>query len=146
MIESNLWNALRPRLAPFGDLRRIENSVEKGTPDVLYCLRRNPLSCGISGLVELKTLDSLPERGGPVRVPKLTDEQVTWAEDWHVAGGRAGLLLRAGNAYVALPPPQMRPLYDGLLTVQALRLGAAVFAVGPMPVAALLKWLTRDVP
>ncbi len=44
---TQVWRIFREYLGPFGHLVRIENSVEKGTPDVNYCLR------GGEGWVEL---------------------------------------------------------------------------------------------
>ena len=51
MTERALWRTVRTALAPYGSLVRIENKVELGTPDVLYCLR------GVTGLLELKQIN-----------------------------------------------------------------------------------------
>jgi hypothetical protein len=132
------------RLAPFGRLRRIENRLETGTPDVNYCLRYiTPQSQPATGWAELKHLDQWPARATTrVTVPKLTLDQVMWAEDWHGVGGRAWLLLRIRRDVILLQCPLIRALYQGELTKADLRTAATVFGEGRFPTVEVLRWLT----
>lgn len=92
--ESHSWAYARGRLAPFGQLVRVENGVMKGFPDTVYCL------ISVCGLLEMKaTLQS------------LTIEQVLFAEQWHAAGGLCHALLRADRRWFLLDPPGMRRAY-----------------------------------
>lgn len=53
-------------------------------PDVEY----------IGGWIELKTLDKLPKRGGPVRIEHYTAHQKLWLLNRWRKGGRAFLLIQ----------------------------------------------------
>jgi len=139
--EATYWAQVRNALAPFGMLRRIENALELGTPDVAYCLRRQPTAPAFAGWVELKVFPRLPQRD-PVRIPHLTREQVRWGEEWVAAGGHSWLLLKAAQHHLLLYPPVPRRLFDGMLDSTALIQGATVAAEGRFPAGRILKALT----
>lgn len=143
MNEAAYWSrVVRPALAPFGKLTRIENLIEIGTPDVAYCLRQTPLSTAHAGWLELKVLSALPaRRSTPVRIDHLTVDQVRWGESWAAAGGRCWLLLGAGDRHILLAPPWPRRIYQGQATVPELVQGAAVWGIGRFPAGKILKAL-----
>jgi hypothetical protein len=93
MTESALWSRTRDTLAPFGALKRIENAVDLGTPDLAYALKA-PAIKPFQGWIELKHAPSWPARGGPLIFPHLTVEQVQWHEAWRAAGGRVHALFQ----------------------------------------------------
>lgn len=112
MSESRLWKTTRDNLKPFGRLKRIENLLEEGTPDVSYTLRRKPVLPASSGWCELKFLPYYPKRPQTlVRIDHLTLDQVNWLNAEADAGGRAWLLLHAAPYYLMLTPAQARRVY-----------------------------------
>ena len=145
MSESGYWgDHVRPALAPFGVLTRIENAVDLGTPDVAYCLRLKPLVPAVAGWIELKVLENLPARGStPVRIDHLTWEQVRWGEMWVEAGGLAWMLLRAGDRHILMKPPWPRRIFKGEVTAPDLVNGADAFGIGKFPKGKVLKCLTN---
>jgi hypothetical protein len=87
--ESQLWTVVRRTLLPYGILKRIENILEDGTPDVAYTLR------GVDGWLELKDLDAWPAREGTVvRLDHYTAAQRLWHRQWRGVGGRCHVLAR----------------------------------------------------
>lgn len=69
----------------------IENSVDRGTPDV---------NCS-AGWIELKQLPLWPVRAETmVRVPKFTQEQRLWLQNRCEKGGAAWLLLRVEDEWL----------------------------------------------
>lgn len=92
MAEKQLWKQLREKVGPYGDLTRIENLLEKGTPDV------NGSIWGVDFWLELKEIDGWPVRPAtPVRIDHYTKEQRLWLRRRTLARGRAFLLLRVGK-------------------------------------------------
>jgi hypothetical protein len=89
--EHALWVTLRTKLKgryPTAHVKRIENAVEKGTPDVNYCIR------GAEGWLELKEADLWPVKGGVLRLDHYTNEQRIWHKLRNRAGGRVFVLLQ----------------------------------------------------
>lgn len=146
MSEARYWSDhVRPALAPFGRLVRVENAADLGTPDVAYCLRTAPGAPAAAGWIELKHLPAAPTRAAtPLRIPHLTVDQVRWGEEWTAAGGRCWFLLRAGTEHFLTQPPWPRAIYRGEVTAAALADVAAVYAVGRFPAGRVLKALTAD--
>lgn len=93
--EARVWQALRMAIfARDGDLKRIENRLDKGTPDVSACL------WGKEGWIELKFLRAPPVRPEtPVRIDHWTADQVKWLGDRYRAGGRVMILLMVGESH-----------------------------------------------
>lgn len=136
MTESTFWAGIRPKLLPYGDLERIENRVNIGTPDVNYCLLR------VEGWIELKYKDEWPVREAtPFRLPHFTIEQLLWQERRHRAGGRVCLLAQVGIDYMILPPWHLRTVFDGatreVYMTLAVVVGSRVF-----PTRDVVRWLT----
>lgn len=114
--EHQMWNFMRPRIAPYGRAVRIENPAGPGTPDVYY---RFKLSDGykFSGWLELKHLDEPPvKHDTPLRFERLTLEQVTWLEEEDGIGGRAHMFFRCGSAYTLIKPGVVRMVFNASLS------------------------------
>lgn len=87
-----MWNRVRKAIKEL-DPVRIENKIEKGTPDVWYT----------EGAIELKWQRKLPKRGGVLRLDHdMTLEQRIWAIRRQKAGGKVFLLLKAGKFFILL--------------------------------------------
>lgn len=90
--ESGLWRWLEKANIVFGPrlhMQRIENSVERGTPDVDAVLD----ACGF--VIELKSV-ARPKRGGPIHT-KLSADQAMFLLARRRAGGRAYLLIKVDD-------------------------------------------------
>ena len=86
-----MWGKLRPLLKEF-DPVRIENKVEKGTPDV-------NLSDGT--WIELKWIRKKPAREDTlIHIEHYTTEQKTWHIKRQHAGGKVFVLLKIGPEYL----------------------------------------------
>lgn len=108
--ESSLWVTVRRALMPYGFVQRIENLVDKGTPDVLYSLN------GHMGVLELKHETSFPARPEtPFRIASLTLEQVAWAERWGNSGGEYHMLAQVGRDYFLFTYREVRLIFLGIL-------------------------------
>lgn len=90
MNEAGMWKHLRPHFKQWGlDPIRVENAVDRGTPDVSI----------VTGWVELKYLRAWPVREDtPVRLPKLEAHQAAWMARRWAAGGPCWLLVRVADA------------------------------------------------
>ena len=95
MSESSLWKTVKRNLeGPGVDLKRIENNVESGTPDVNYCIN------GKEGWIELKHVKEWPKGGTtPLKIKHFSPEQRNWINRRQKCGGRAFLLLQVENEY-----------------------------------------------
>lgn len=98
MKEAGFWQVVRRHLSPFGVLRRVENKLDLGTPDVAYCLRLPGAHDARSGWLELKRLHAWGRKN--LVVPHLTIDQVINLEQWVLAGGRAHLLMAVADDVV----------------------------------------------
>ena len=105
--ESALWRLLRASVLP-GHWVRVENRVQRGTPDVNYCVS------GVEGWLELKSVDNWPIRGGVLLIKHFTIQQRLWLRERCLAGGRAALLLRIEK------PKKQYLLFDGLYAAGSL--------------------------
>lgn len=137
MSEANFWGTVKQHLGPYGRLERVENGVNKGTPDICYTL------LGHTGWIELKFKSQWPVLLGNLCLEKLTLEQVLWQEDWVRAGGRACTLLQVNRDYLLLPPALVRRVFARSLDAVTLLALAPVVGRGTFPRAEVLKWLTR---
>lgn len=137
MSERSLWRLTIDRIGPYGRFERVENRVNKGTPDVNYTMR------GVSGWLELK-FTSIPSRDTtPIIVSSLTLEQVQWHEAWAKAGGRTWTLLQAGRGYCLLTPYNLRRLYEGHYDKHSLPKAARVYSYGKFPAVEIIKCLSE---
>ena len=100
-LEKSLWQRLRngaDKLREAGywvDLRRIENTCEKGTPDVEGCID------GAQVWIELKSCKR-PARASTPCHPKIRDEQVEWLKNRAECGcNSVWLLIQVGEAHKA---------------------------------------------
>jgi hypothetical protein len=135
MSESDFWAYIRPKLAPYGHLERLESRTRLGIPDVNYCLIRT------EGWWETKYLPRWPR--GIVRFNHFTIEQLEWARRRHKAGGRAGLMAQIGRDYLFFDPPAMEAVFEGVsrpvLERLALVRGSRVYPTVPMLKALIRK-------
>lgn len=137
MSEANLWSYVRRNLGPYGRLKRIENRLDKGTPDVAYTFKR------ASGWIELKHVPLAPARASTaLKIPHLTLEQVQWLNDEHNAGGRAWCLLQVERRYFLLNPSVTTTLFEIGMTDGMLPALATLHWTTPFPTAALHRALT----
>lgn len=91
VAETNLNDRVMGALKPW-DPRRVENSVDPGSPDIEY----------IGGHIEDKHVRSWPLRAGtPLRVPHYTAQQRGWHRRRRLAGGRVHVVIEvAGEVFV----------------------------------------------
>jgi len=142
--ERSLWNQVRDKLSPFGKLKRVENRVDLGFPDVVYnlALRKSP---PVTGFLELKYEHAWPtRRDTPVRIESLKLEQVRWMEDWVDEGrGHGWFLLQIERDYMLLRPSVMLALYHQMHCKQSLVVEADLGWSGEWPLARILGVLTQ---
>ena len=107
--ETSLWKWLKAGADSLGHgahLRRVENAVLTGDPDVEGCVG------GAEFNIELKTCPE-PTRTGGVLV-RITEEQIYWHYRRRRAGGQSWLLVRVGSGAKArhylLPGDDLSPL------------------------------------
>lgn len=140
--ESGLWKTFKANLSPFGKVKRLEDSLEAGTPDVIYTLANMRDRRRVMGWVELKQLPAWPVRDStPVRINHLTLEQVIFAEEWepHVY-----MLLGVGREdFALLAPGTVRAIYERRLTSEGVFMESEVFSRGKFPTGEILRCLTR---
>lgn len=90
--ESLLYAELKRELRwPW--LRRVENRVDLGTPDLDFIATRN------RGWIELKREFQLK----PENLVALRKEQVAWHASYALAGGLSWIILQAGASYFLWP-------------------------------------------
>lgn len=98
--EAALWAILRRAKLP-GHWVRVENRVERGTPDVNYVID------GVEGWIELKSLGHLAaDPRLPLRIRHYTKQQRFWAIRRARAGGHVALLIRVERGpkeYMLIP-------------------------------------------
>lgn len=145
MTERNFRHTVVRSLKPFGIVEPVENSLTDttGFPDYVYCFR------GAAGVLELKFLEECPKRAStPLRIDKLTLEQVLWGERWTGAGGRYRLLLRIGGGnggYALFDAPGVRALYERTIIRAALPQAAIMWIDEPtFPTLKILRHLTQN--
>ena len=135
MSEAALRTMLRTRLSPYGIIKRIENRCDKGTPDILYCLR------DVTGLIELKYLSAWPKRKNTsIRIASFTKDQAIWLTQWKASGGKSWLLLQIGRVYVLLGAVTAYMVQAGVFAKDELLFSADYH--GPWDTPAILKVLT----
>lgn len=137
--ESQLWETMRNALRPFGSLKRIENKLEEGTPDVNFALTFPRTGRTVSGWCELKHLEAWPKRPTTmVAIRHLTVDQVLFLENWR---GLAFLLLRVGACYMVHSRHTARRIYERQLNTKGVLAAAEVTGHGAFPVGDFLRWL-----
>ena len=136
-----MWRALSKKIQGIVHAKRIENSLATGTPDVAWT------AGGHSGFFELKHLPAWPARAETIVKPKhFTDEQRQWLHDWHMAGGRADLLLRVGSgrkAWWLLFDGAWAAAHLGRTANRAAVMDAAVCLLEPWNLTSLKEYLCR---
>lgn len=121
--EQRLWDRARPQLAARGlRMRRIENVVDEGMPDVL--VRAGGVPHDVVTMVELKEVVSPPKRS---TTPLLGDKKgLSVAQrNWHLwwrdsaparrpaAGGRSAILVGVGSDIVLCVPGRYADVVNG---------------------------------
>lgn len=142
MSEKALWAVVRNHLQPYGIVKRLEDRLTSGTPDVLYCLRAGPGAPAATGWIELKRLVSWPVRSTTiVRIPAHSGLQASFLLSWQQAGGRGWMLLQIARDYLLLDPAAAIKLTAGQCTAASLVASAAVHEQGSFPALKILKRL-----
>lgn len=109
--DGGLWTYLQPRLKPFGRWNRIENMIDKGTPDLSYTLATGGHKV-FTGWLELKYEPRPPvHQTTPFRLESLTLEQVIWQEDEVKAYGRCHTLARVGPWFLLMDVVLLRKVF-----------------------------------
>ena len=85
-MEKQIWQTIRSKLNDFF-IQRIETSIERGIPDVHYCVD------GVSGWLEGKYLKS-PKRENTKLKLKLSIEQIAWHKSYSYNGGLVYLIVK----------------------------------------------------
>ena len=85
-MEKQIWQTIRSKLNDFF-IQRIETSIERGIPDVHYCVD------GVSGWLEGKYLQS-PKRENTKLKLKLSIEQIAWHKSYSYNGGLVYLIVK----------------------------------------------------
>ena len=85
-MEKQIWQTIRSKLNDFF-IQRIETSIERGIPDVHYCVQ------GVSGWLEGKYLKS-PKRENTKLKLKLSIEQIAWHKSYSYLGGSVYLIVK----------------------------------------------------
>lgn len=143
MTESLLWSgSVRPQMISFGQLKRIEDLIEKGTPDVIYCLRWLD-ERAVMGWLELKKLREWPSRKETIiRLPHLTPEQVAFHERWGRAGAPCFLLAQVATDFLLFRWDVLRRVQAGLAWMEFTSL-AVVHGRNKFPTRDILRCLTK---
>jgi hypothetical protein len=94
VLEKNLWKWLSACKGPFVHINRIENVLDKGTPDVEGWARASHTSTGFQ--IELKTCER-PVRKNTKLTVKIELEQVEFMEARSAVGGVCYVLLQVGS-------------------------------------------------
>ncbi len=106
-----MWARVRKALKDL-DPVRVENKIEKGTPDV---------NLADGSWIELKWQRKLPKRGGILKLDHdLLQEQRVWATRRIKAGGKSWVLLKAGSEYL-LFKGDIAAQYIGYSTLEKLK-------------------------
>lgn len=106
-----MWGRVRKALKGL-DPVRVENKVEKGTPDV---------NISTGSWIELKWQRKAPKRGGILRLDHdMTIEQRVWAIRRNHAGGKVFLLLKIKNEWL-LFKGEIAAEHLGYATLETLR-------------------------
>jgi len=82
-----MWHRLKQKFSHAGHWQRIEDGINRGIPDVNYCIR------GVEGWIELKEIANWPRRVNTPVVFRWEKEQRFWARRRGKAGGLVWLLL-----------------------------------------------------
>jgi hypothetical protein len=85
-MEKQIWQTIRSKLTDFF-IQRIETQIERGIPDVHYCV------AGVSGWLEGKYLKS-PKRENTKLKLKLSIEQIAWHRSYSYSGGSVYLIVK----------------------------------------------------
>lgn len=144
MSESLFWrNYVKRYLSSFGMLKRIENLLELGMPDVVYCLKAEQKEPPTAGWIELKYAHEWPKRASTeFHFPHLTKEQTLWLEEYSRIGGKCCVMARVSRDFFLVPGSHCRILRDGVRR-EELKERAPVFANKIFPAGRMLKWLTE---
>lgn len=98
MAESKkVWKPLRRALKRTLLLKRLENKLGSGLPDVFYC------SKGVSGFLELKHLKGWPVREETTTALGISAAQKLWLWELHDAGGKGFVFVRIGEEWLLIP-------------------------------------------
>lgn len=137
--EDGLWKTMRDKVSPFLCLHRVENSCERGTPDVAWAGKIPIIINRCNGWLELKHGEWPARRSTPLHLPKLYLEQVQWQEGWHNAGGKVATLIQVDRDYLFVSPMVLRLIFERRLCrpeLESYAIGTKVF-----PTTQLIKSL-----
>lgn len=114
------------------DAQPVENICVVGYPDVEY----------IGGHIELKTLDKLPVRGGPVRIEHYTAHQKLWLLNRWRKGGRAFLLIQYKREWLLFDAIVAQDV--GTMTYETMKARTIAYWDKGLVEEQLIKFLTED--
>lgn len=141
MTESDFWTDHVSVLKNFGKLKRLEDLLDKGTPDVVYCLRWLH-ELPRSGWIELKKLPRWPGERTDVRLPHYSVAQAEFLESWGKSGSGAFLLAQIGSEFLLFPWAHAKEIQRGV--TRAIMRGMVVaYGSGEFPTRDILRCLTR---
>lgn len=141
--ETIFWrDTVRPALHSFGIIRRVENAVENGMSDVIYCLHRGD-RIGVSGWIELKHAWEWPKRADTLfRFDHYTVDQANFIADWGALRQRACVLARVADEFLLVPSEHAHELQRGVTRRRFYDI-AAVYGDCKFPTGPVLLWLTE---
>jgi hypothetical protein len=142
MSEAALRKMVLDKLGPFGLIKRVENPIDPGTPDMAYVLRAGIRGAVQSGWLELKVTDWPARPTTALCIESLTKEQVLWQKAWVAARGRAWTLLRVRRSYLLLDPGLLESIFYRTASAAAVQALATVYNTTELPVGAMLRALT----
>lgn len=142
MSESDFWVDHVSNLKQFGKAKRLEDLLDKGTADVVYCLQWFDEPSRM-GWVELKRLSEWPKRTTTiVRLPHYTPDQATFLETWGRAGAGAFLLAHIETEFLLFPWAEAKNIQRGLPRGELIA-AAVVRSLGKFPLRDVLRCLTK---
>lgn len=142
MSETDLSALSCSQLRQFGSVHRIENKLDKGTPDVCAALRFPGRDVTHTVWIEHKHCRRWPAGDEtPLHIKSFTLEQLLWLEGWH---GRCCVILQVARDYLLLPPCHLRKVFERRAPEEIVRALATVQGAGKYPTPGIIRWLTRD--
>lgn len=143
MTERTFYQTIiRPKLSSFGMVRRIENVLENGMPDVVVCLQRAKGGPGISSFIELKWAPRWPTRT-PLRFAHYTPDQDAWLASWASVGGRCCVIAQVGQDFFLIEGKRCGVLRQPMTRSQFIA-NAAVHGETAFPTGKMVLWLTKQ--
>lgn len=141
--ESLFWIEDVSKLKNFGQVKRIEDLLGKGTSDIVYCVRFLDTDRPRMGWVEIKRLREWPKREDTlIKLPHYTTDQAKFLKRWGRAGAGAFLLARIEDDYLLWGWKDAETIQTGLPKSRLLALTVAR-GQGTFPLRDVLREIAR---